>query len=99
MMPSEPSTPLLAYATRYSRCKLTSMNRLPFAWASRPGRVVIGDIIGEGTTQEASIVGEAANLAARLQAITAPNTILLAEKTYALAGAECTALGAQALNQ
>jgi class 3 adenylate cyclase len=63
------------------------------------GRVVIGDIVGEGAAQEAAIAGEAPNLAARLQAIAAPNTIVIAEATHALAGGlfECTNLGAQVL--
>jgi class 3 adenylate cyclase/predicted ATPase len=63
------------------------------------GRVVVGDIIGEGASQEAAIVGEAPNLAARLQAIAQPNSIVVAETTHALAGGlfECTSLGAQVL--
>jgi len=46
------------------------------------GRVVVGDIVGEGAAQEAMIAGEAPNLAARLQAIAAPNTIAIAEATH-----------------
>ncbi len=63
------------------------------------GRVVVGDIVGEGASQAAAIVGEAPNLAARLQAIAEPNTIVIADATYALAGGlfECTSLGARAL--
>ena len=63
------------------------------------GRVVVGDIVGEGAAQEAMIAGEAPNLAARLQAIAAPNTIAIAEATHTLAGGlfQCTGLGAQAL--
>jgi class 3 adenylate cyclase len=62
------------------------------------GRVVVGDIIGEGASQEAAIVGEAPNLAARLQAIAEPNAIVISDATYALAGGlfECTSLGARA---
>jgi class 3 adenylate cyclase len=63
------------------------------------GRVVVGDIVGEGASQEAAIVGEAPNLAARLQAIAEPDTIVIADATHALAGGlfECTGLGARAL--
>ena len=63
------------------------------------GRVVVGDIVGEGASQEAAIVGEAPNLAARLQAIAEPNTIVIADATHALAGGlfEFTNLGARAL--
>jgi class 3 adenylate cyclase/predicted ATPase len=63
------------------------------------GRVVVGDIVGEGASQEAAIVGEAPNLAARLQATAEPNTIVIADATHALAGGlfDCTGLGARML--
>jgi class 3 adenylate cyclase/predicted ATPase len=63
------------------------------------GRVVVGDIVGESAAQEATITGEAPNLAARLQAIAEPNTIVIAAATHALAGElfECTRLDAQNL--
>jgi class 3 adenylate cyclase/predicted ATPase len=63
------------------------------------GHVVVGDIVGERAAQEAAIAGEAPNLAARLQAIAAPNTIVIGEATYAIAGSlfECADLGPQAL--
>ena len=38
------------------------------------GLVVVGDLIGEGSAQEQSVVGETPNLAARLQALAEPNT-------------------------
>ena len=37
------------------------------------GPVVVGDLIGEGASQESAVVGETPNLAARLQALAAPN--------------------------
>jgi class 3 adenylate cyclase/tetratricopeptide (TPR) repeat protein len=63
------------------------------------GRVIVGDIVGEGASQEAAITGEAPNLAARLQSIAEPNTVVVADATHALAGGlfECTDLGVQAL--
>jgi class 3 adenylate cyclase len=45
------------------------------------GLVVVGDLIGEGAAQERGVVGETPNLAARLQALTAPNTLVIAEAT------------------
>ena len=39
------------------------------------GLVVVGDLIGEGAAQERGVVGETPNLAARLQALAAPNTL------------------------
>ena len=61
------------------------------------GPVVVGDLIGQGTSQEAAVTSETPNLAARLQALAAPNAVVIAETTYRLAGAmfECTNLGRQ----
>src|SRR5215467_8205973 len=42
------------------------------------GVVVVGDLIGSGDTQERSIVGKTPNLAARLQRIAEPNTVVIA---------------------
>jgi class 3 adenylate cyclase/tetratricopeptide (TPR) repeat protein len=50
------------------------------------GLVVVGEIIGTGTAQERTIVGETPNLAARLQALAAPDTILIGESTQSLLG-------------
>ena len=43
------------------------------------GRVVVGDLIGQGSAQEQAVVGETPNLAARLQALAAPGGVLVAE--------------------
>jgi len=48
------------------------------------GHVVVGDIIGEGSAQESAVVGETPNLAARLQGIAAPNTLVLSAATRQL---------------
>jgi class 3 adenylate cyclase/tetratricopeptide (TPR) repeat protein len=50
------------------------------------GLVVVGEIIGTGTAQERTIVGETPNLAARLQALAGPDTILVSEQTQQLLG-------------
>ena len=50
------------------------------------GLVVVGDIIGSGEAQERGIVGETPNLAARLQGIAEPNTVVIAEFTRRLVG-------------
>src|SRR5258708_10337288 len=50
------------------------------------GLVVVGEIIGTGTAQERTIVGETPNLAARLQALAGPDTILVSESTQNLLG-------------
>jgi class 3 adenylate cyclase/predicted ATPase len=48
------------------------------------GLVVVGDIIGAGEAEERSVVGETPNLAARLQALAEPGTVVIAEATRAL---------------
>jgi class 3 adenylate cyclase len=50
------------------------------------GLVVVGDLIGEGSAQEQSVVGETPNLAARLQALAEPNTVVVAAGTRRLVG-------------
>jgi class 3 adenylate cyclase len=42
------------------------------------GLVVVGDLIGEGSSREFALVGDAPNLAARLQQLAKPNQILVA---------------------
>ncbi|MGO9847687.1 MAG: AAA family ATPase [Methylocella sp.] len=50
------------------------------------GLVVVGDLIGAGAAQEQAIVGETPNLAARLQGVAEPNTVVIAEATRKLLG-------------
>ena len=50
------------------------------------GLVVVGDLIGAGEAQERGIVGETPNLAARLQGIAEPDTVVIAESTRMLLG-------------
>ncbi len=50
------------------------------------GLVVVGEIIGSGTAQEQTIVGETPNLAARLQALAEPHGVLIAGITRRLLG-------------
>ena len=48
------------------------------------GLVVVGDLIGEGAAQEQAVVGETPNLAARLQALAMPGTVVIAAATQRL---------------
>src|SRR6202795_3232402 len=50
------------------------------------GVVVVGDLIGSGASQEQGIVGETPNLAARLQGVAEPNSVVIAESTRKLIG-------------
>ena len=63
------------------------------------GTVVVGHLIGEGGAQEESVVGETPNLAARLQSLAEPGTVVISASTHRLAGGhfEYCDLGAVAL--
>ena len=63
------------------------------------GLVVVGELIGEGEARERGVVGDTANLAARLRSLTEPGTILVSETTRRLLGErfELKALGPQAV--
>src|SRR5215469_11808084 len=50
------------------------------------GLVVVGDLIGKGSAQEQSVVGETPNLAARLQALADPDSVVIAAGTRRLVG-------------
>jgi len=63
------------------------------------GMVVVGDIIGAGSSQEEAVVGETPNVAARLQKLAGPNGIVISAATRDLIGQQfaCHDLGSQAL--
>ena len=63
------------------------------------GLVVVGDLIGAGAAQERGVVGETPNLAARLQGLAAPNTLVIGEATRRQIGGlfDLVELGPQAL--
>jgi class 3 adenylate cyclase len=50
------------------------------------GLVVVVDLIGEGSAQELSVIGETPNLAARLQALAEPDAVVIAAGTRRLVG-------------
>jgi class 3 adenylate cyclase/predicted ATPase len=59
------------------------------------GLVVVGEPVGEGEAQERAVVGETPNLAARLQALAAPGSVVISQATRRLVGSlfELTDLG------
>ena len=63
------------------------------------GIVVVGDLVGQGAAQEQAVVGETPNLAARLQALAEPGSVVIAESTRRLLGGafELKPLGPQTL--
>ena len=50
------------------------------------GEVVVGEVIGDGASREVTVVGEAPNLAARLQGICAVDTLVISDRTQGLIG-------------
>jgi class 3 adenylate cyclase/tetratricopeptide (TPR) repeat protein len=50
------------------------------------GPVVVGDLVGDGSAREQAVVGETPNIAARLQALAEPGTVVIADGTRRLAG-------------
>jgi class 3 adenylate cyclase/predicted ATPase len=50
------------------------------------GLVVVGDLIGAGSAQEQSVVGETPNLAARLQSLAEPDSVVIAAGTRRMVG-------------
>src|ERR1700677_5009630 len=63
------------------------------------GIVVVGDLVGQGSAQEQAVVGDTPNLAARLQALAEPGSIVIAGATRRLLGGtfELKPLGPQTL--
>ena len=74
-------------AVRAALAVIDAVGRLPVREDLRvrlgiaTGLAVVGDLSGEGTAQERGVVGETPNLAARLQALATPNTLVIAEAT------------------
>ncbi|WP_245319976.1 adenylate/guanylate cyclase domain-containing protein [Bradyrhizobium sp. LMTR 3] len=66
--------------------QLQTSERLRVRIGIGTGLVVVGDLIGSGEAQERVVVGETPNLAARLQALGEPNTIVVGPTTRHLLG-------------
>jgi class 3 adenylate cyclase len=64
----------------------TAEMRLQVRVGIATGLVVVGDLIGQGAAQEQAVVGETPNLAARLQALAAPGTVVIGPSTRRLTG-------------
>jgi predicted ATPase/class 3 adenylate cyclase len=75
---------LLAYARTGSQSRQRGV-QLAVRLGIHTGLVVVGDV-GGGTRQEQLALGETPNLAARLQGIAAPNTLVISATTLQLLG-------------
>jgi class 3 adenylate cyclase/predicted ATPase len=76
----------LALVNAMSRLKTAHDAVLQVRIGIATGLVVVGDLIGEGAAQEQAVVGDTPNLAARLQGIAEPNTVVVADSTRRLLG-------------
>ena len=63
------------------------------------GPAVVGDLVGEGASREEAVVGDVPNLAARLQVLAEPGTVVISQATRRLIGGlfELDDLGPQRL--
>jgi class 3 adenylate cyclase/predicted ATPase len=61
------------------------------------GLVVVGDLVGSGDARERAVIGNTPNLAARLQALAEPGTVVISETTRRLLGGlfDCAGLTPQ----
>ena len=75
-------------AINHSIAKLRSPTGTPLAVriGIATGLVVVGDLIGEGASEEEAVVGETPNLAARMQGAAAAGQILVSASTRRLVG-------------
>jgi len=72
-----------------------SGQRVPLRVGIATGLVVVGDRIGAEAAEEAAAVGEAPNLASRLQSCAEPETVLVADRTRQLAGSRFVVMRGQ----
>jgi class 3 adenylate cyclase/predicted ATPase len=71
---------------RVSELSFKGVPRIQLRIGIATGLVVVGDLIGEGPSREFALVGDAPNLASRLQQLANPNQILVAPSTRRLLG-------------
>ena len=76
----------LATAAAVARLSLPGAGPMTARVGIATGVVVVGDLIGQGAAQEEAVVGETPNLAARLQALADPGTVVVADSTRRLLG-------------
>ena len=69
-----------------SRLKLSNAPELRTRVGIATGLVVVGELIGSGEAQEREVLGETPNLAARLQSLAEPNSLVIADSTRHLLG-------------
>jgi class 3 adenylate cyclase len=76
----------LALVEAVPKLETTAGSHLQVRLGIATGLVVVGDLIGAGAAQEQAIVGETPKLAARLQALAEPGSVVIASGTRRLTG-------------
>jgi predicted ATPase/class 3 adenylate cyclase len=76
----------LALVEAVSKLAAPDGTRLGVRVGIATGLVVVGDLLGSGDSQERGVVGETPNLAARLQGIAEPGTVVIADGVRRLIG-------------
>ena len=64
-------------------------NRLQIRIGIATEIVVVGDILGSGEARERGVVGETPNLAARLQSLAEPDSVVIGQKTPTTSSVAC----------
>ena len=85
-MPSARCAPGWSWSRRWPGSTPPAAAPLQVRVGIATGLVVVGDLIGEGAAQEQAVVGETPNLAARLQALAEPGTVVIGPSTRRLTG-------------
>ena len=76
----------LALVAALARLETTAGEPLAARVGIATGLVMVGELIGEGAAREEAVVGETPNLAARLQALAAPGSVVISQATRRLVG-------------
>jgi len=74
----------LALVERLARRPLVDDVEVAVRIGISTGMVVVGDLVGEGSSEERAVLGDTPNLAARLQGAASPNTALISASTRRL---------------
>ena len=82
---------IIEVVSQIDKFDLTLQTRIGIA----TGLVVVGEVIGEGSSMEQAVVGETPNLAARLQSVATPDSVVIGNNTWRLTDGmfECNDLG------
>ena len=75
-----------AWSWRTASMRAARSRRLSVRVGIATGVVVVGELLRSGVADNPPVVGETPNLAARLQALAEPGTVVIADATHRLTG-------------